>query len=69
MDKKVPISYDKGIKDSRVDVSFLGSVEFENMIKRRFHYIDNMFFMAENNDSRLIKAIDRIIELSAPINE
>ena len=65
MDEKIPIQYDKGIRDSRVDLSFLSSIKFENMLKRRRLLMRNMNGIVKNEDSNLIDAIDRIIELSS----
>ena len=68
MDEKIPIKYEEGIKDSRIDLSFLSSIKFENMIKRRRILIRNMISISENDDSHLINTIDRIIELSGQID-
>ena len=65
MDEKIPIRYYEGIRDSRVDLSFLSSIKFENMLKRRRLLMRNMNGIVKNEDSNLIDAIDRIIELSS----
>jgi len=65
MDDRVPYFYDEGIKDKRVDLSFLSTVKFENLIKRRSSLIRNMIFISEIENNHLINTIDRIIELSA----
>ena len=70
LDEKIPFPYHEGIRDHRIDLSFLGSVKFENMIKRRRNLISDMSFIAtEYENSRIIKAMDRIIELSGQMGE
>ncbi len=69
LDEHIPYPYHEGIKESRIDLSFLSSVKFENMIKRRRAYIGTMLSIAEGDNGKLINAIDRVIELSAPINQ
>lgn len=64
MDEKIPQPYHEGLKDNRIDLSFLNSIKFENMIKRRRSYIVTMFRIAEGDDGAIINTIDRIIELS-----
>jgi hypothetical protein len=65
LDEHIPIQYDVGIQDKRVDLSFLSSVKFENMIKRRNLLINNMIAISEIDDIHIINTIDRILELSA----
>ncbi len=64
MDEHIPTYYLEGMKDPRVNLSFLSSVKFENIIKRQRRYIEIMFVIAEGGNGKLMKAIDRIIELS-----
>ena len=57
------------LKDSRIDFSFLTSLEFDNYVLDRKHDIDEIL----NNNSKelnaIIIAIDKIIELSEPANQ
>jgi hypothetical protein len=64
MDEHIPANYREGLHDPRVDPSFLSSVQFENLIKRNRSYIRIMLFVSEGGDGKLLKAIDRIIELT-----
>jgi hypothetical protein len=69
LDERIPIAYAEGIKEDRIDLSFLSSVKFENMIKRRRQLINNMIAISEFKDGHLMNTIDRIILLSTIIEE
>jgi len=62
--KRVPQPYRDGIKDNRVDLSFLSSIEFENLIIDRFYYVRSLLNIVEDEDTDIRKAIDRIIFLT-----
>ncbi len=64
LDAHIPLQYHEGIKDKRIDLSFLNSVKFENMIKRRTILINNMIAISEMDKIHIINTIDRILELS-----
>ena len=66
MTKTMSINFRKGKWDERDDYSFLGSVEFENMIIQRIEYTNFLVRLAENEDSKLVRTINRIIELTVP---
>ena len=55
-----------GLKDARAELDFIGSIEFENLIKSREKKITNLFRPVEQTESRknIISLIDRIIQLS-----
>lgn len=65
LQRRLPFPFSEGIKDERVDLIFLETIEFENMIKERVEKIRIFLNMAEREDSPLVRAINRIIELSA----
>lgn len=69
MDENIPLGYREGIKDSRFDPLFLTTFKFENMIKRRRSYIGSMLRIVGGDEGKLMKTIDRIIELSTQIDE
>jgi len=54
--------------DSRVDLSFLTSLEFDNYVLDRKHDIDEVLKNNSRELDAIIIAIDKIIELSEPKN-
>ena len=62
----IPRPYVVGLKDARAELDFVGSIEFENLIKSREKKITNLFRPVEQTESRknIISLIDRIIQLS-----
>lgn len=65
LDVRIPLPYGEGIKDDRVDLSFLTSIEFENLIKNRVGKINSFLRLADEDDQDLVRSINRIIELTA----
>lgn len=65
LQSRIPIPFHKGIKDDRVDHTFLTSITFENLIRERAEKIRVFLGLAEKEDRPLHRAIDQIIELSA----
>lgn len=63
---RIPSPFHQGIKDTRVDLSFLASIEFENLLKDRLQKVQNFSQILEDSERPLVESIDRIIELSAP---
>ena len=66
LDARIPRPYPEGIKQDRVDLNFLSSIEFENMIKRRSGMVNSFLQVLVDEESDLVRSINRIIELSAP---
>lgn len=62
--KKIPQPYIKGLDDDRVDLSFLSSIEFENLINDRHRDVNTLLIVVEDEDDEIRKAINRIIFLS-----
>ena len=62
LDERIPMD----IMDDRVDLSFMSTIQFENLIKRRDFLIRSLERKANNEESGLVRTINRIIELSAP---
>jgi len=60
----LPSPVDIGIKDPRIDLSFLATIEFENLIKERLQKIQNFTQILEDPERPLVKSVNRIIELS-----
>lgn len=60
----LPSPANKGIKDSRIDLSFLATIEFENLIKERFQKIQNFTQILEDPERPLVNSVNRIIKLS-----
>jgi hypothetical protein len=67
--KRIPQPYIDGIYDDRVDLSFLSSVEFENLINDRRIYANTLLNIVDNENDEIIKALNRIIFLTNSTNE
>ena len=67
--KRIPQPYIKGINDDRVDLSFLHSIEFENLINDRRNYTQTLLNIVDNEEDEIRKALNRIIFLTNAINE
>jgi hypothetical protein len=67
--KRIPQPYIKGLDDDRVDLSFLGSIEFENLINDRRSDANTLLLVVEDEDNEIRKALNRIIFLSNSIKE
>ncbi len=61
--------YREGLVDERVDLSFLSSIEFENLINDRRRDINVLLNIVKDEDNEIRKAIDRIIILSESSND
>jgi hypothetical protein len=61
---KLPRPYKRGLDDERVDLSFLTSIEFENLINDRRRDVNVLLNIVKDEDNEIRKAIDRIILLS-----
>lgn len=62
--QKIPQPYSSGLDDERVDLSFLNSIQFENLINDRISDIRTLLFIVEKEDLAIRRALDRIILLS-----
>ncbi|MCW5518188.1 DUF6090 family protein, partial [Muriicola sp. Z0-33] len=62
--KRIPRPYIKAIDDDRVDLSFVSSIEFENLINDRRGDANTLLNVVENEDDEIRKAINRIIFLT-----
>ena len=67
--KRIPRPYISGLDDDRVDLSFLSSIEFENLINDRRGDAITLLNIVENEDDEIRKALNRIIFLSNGIKE
>jgi hypothetical protein len=67
--KRIPRPYIKGLDDDRVDLSFLSSIEFENLISNRRRDLITLLNVVENEDYKIRKTLNRIIFLSNSIKE
>jgi len=56
------------LKDSRVDLNILKSLEFDNYVQDRYFNLDNILSNTYGELENMINTIDKIIELSDPIN-
>ena len=52
------------LKDSRVDLNILKSLEFDNYVQDRYYNLDNILNNTYGELENLINTIDRVIELS-----
>lgn len=60
---KFPWPYSKGLRDERVDLNYLRSLEFEGLIKLKYNQVNNLF-RTLNSEPNLVTVMKRIIELS-----
>ena len=67
--KRIPQPYTKGIIDDRVDLSFMTSIEFENLINDRRFYAHTLLNIVDSDDDEIIRALNRIILLTNSTNE
>jgi hypothetical protein len=67
--KRIPQPYIKGLDDDRVDLSFLSSIEFENLINDRHRGANSLLKLVEDEDYKIRKTLNRIIFLSNSIKE
>jgi len=56
------------LKDSRVDLSILKSLEFDNYVQDRYYNLDQILGNTYGELDNVINTIDKIIELSDPLN-
>ncbi|MCA6075024.1 hypothetical protein [Fulvivirga sedimenti] len=66
---RLPRPYKRGLDDERVDLSFLTSIEFENLINDRRRDVNVLLNIVKDEDTEIRKAIDRIILLSESSND
>jgi len=62
--KRIPQPYSIGLDDDRVDLSFMNSLEFENLINDRRNDINTLLQVVEEEENDIRKALDRIIFLT-----
>lgn len=62
--KRIPRPYIKGFDDDRVDLSFVSSIEFENLISDRGSDTNTLLNIVEDEEDEIRKALDRIIFLT-----
>lgn len=62
--KRIPRPYIEGINDDRVDLSFMNSIEFENLIIDRRGDASTLLNVVEDEEDKIRKALDRIIFLT-----
>ena len=67
--KRIPRPYIKGLDDVRVDLSFLSSIEFENLINDRRRDANTLLQIVEDEDAEIRKTLSRIIFLTTSIKE
>ena len=67
--KRIPQPYIKGINDDRVDLSFMSSIEFENLINDRLEDANTLLRVVEDEEDEIRKALNRIIFLTNSIKE
>ncbi len=64
--KRIPQPYNRGMHDDRVDLSFMTTIEFENMINDRLRDSNNLLNAVNGRRSKIAQALERIIVLSQP---
>lgn len=66
MELRLPRPYSLMLKDPRVDLSFLGSLEFEALVRRKLMKVNNLFRVVEQQkgNNNIVFVMDRIIELT-----
>lgn len=62
--KRIPQPYINGLDDDRVDLSFLSSIEFENLVNDRRRDANSLLNIVGDEEDEIRKALDRIIFLS-----
>lgn len=62
--KRIPQPYIKGIYDERVDLSFMSTIEFENLINDRLHDSKTLLQVVEGERSKITQALERIMNYS-----
>ncbi len=63
MYQKLSRPYANGLKDPRVDLNFLRSLEFEGLMKYKFRKVDNLF-RGVQGERNIVTTMERIIQLS-----
>lgn len=61
---KIPQPYSIGLSDNRVDLSFLNTIAFENLINDKMWTVKQILLSVENKEAKIRKALDQIILLS-----
>ena len=56
------------LKDPRIDLSILKSLEFDNYVQERYYNLDNILGNSYGELDNVINTIDKVIELSDPRN-
>ncbi len=67
--KRIPQPYIDGIYDDRIDLSFLNSIEFENLINDRRIYANTLLNIVDSENDKIIKALNKIIFLTNSTKE
>ena len=62
--RRIPQPYNVGLKDNRTDLSFLNTIEFENLIYDRQRDVSLLLHVVEDENTTVRTAIERIIELT-----
>lgn len=65
MNAHIPFPYQNGLKDPRVDLSFLETIEFENLVKTRATKVHVFLMMIRNDEAELMKTVKQIVKLTA----
>jgi len=60
---RFPRPYHTGLREERVDLNYLQSLEFEGLIRLKYSHVNNLF-RGLNTEPNLITVMKRIIELS-----
>ena len=68
MFKTLPRPYKDGLRDPRVDLNYIASLEFEGMIKHKLLLVNNLF-RSIRSEPNILTVMKRIIELSAQEND
>jgi len=67
--ERIPQPYRTGLEDKRVDLSFLNTIDFENLIYDRLKDINVLLNIVEQEEDDIRKSLDRIIILSNTNND
>ena len=62
--KRIPQPYRPEVNDKRVDLSFVSTIEFENLINDRLWYTNTLLQSVQGEQSQISNALNRIIVLS-----
>lgn len=64
LNARIPKPFHEGVQDRRTDLSFLNTIEFENLVKTRVEQIEPFIRLDSHGGRELAPAIERIIQLA-----